>query len=66
MSCETMLNRIDTNQTFMYSQVRDAKQSMYSMHENPKIINRRQEEVILWFEKKLEAREAKEKHPVHP
>ena len=61
MSSETMLNRIDTNQTFMYGQVRDAIQSMYSMHENLKVINRRQEEVILRLEKKLKASEAKEK-----
>ena len=61
MSSETILNRIDTNQTFMYGQVRDAIQSMYSMHENLKVINRRQEEVILRLEKKLEASEANEK-----
>ena len=51
MSSETVLNRIDTNQTFMYGQVRDALQFMYSMHENLKVINRRQEEVILCLEK---------------
>ena len=45
----------------MYGQVRDAIQSIYSMQENLKAINRRQEEVILRLEKKLEASEAKEK-----
>ena len=61
MSCESILNKIDTNQTFMYSQVKDALQSMYSMHENLKNINRRQEEVILRLERKLEASVAKDK-----
>ena len=55
------LEKVDTNISFMYNQMREALQSMYSMHENLKVVNRRQEEVILRLEKRLDECDAREK-----
>ena len=52
---------MDNNVSFMYNQMREALQSMYSMHENLKVVNRCQEEVILRLEKWLDECDAKEK-----
>ena len=55
------LEKVDNNISFMYNQMREALQSMYSMHENVKVVNRRQEEVILRLEKRLDEWDAREK-----
>ena len=57
----SMLQKIDSNLSFMYAQTREAVSVMYNTLENFKVINRRQEEVILRMEKRLEKYEEKEK-----
>ena len=56
-----MLQKIDSNLSFMYAKTREAVSVMYNTLENFKVINRRQEEVILRMEKRLEKYEEKEK-----
>ena len=60
-----VLQKIDNNVSFMYAQTMKAVNIMYNTLENFKVINRRQEEVILRFEKRLEKYEEKEKEEEH-
>ena len=55
------LDKVDNNIRFMYNQMGEALQYIYSMHENLKVVNRRQEEVILRLEKRLDECDATEK-----
>ena len=55
------LEKVDNNISFMYNQMPEALQSMYYMHENLKVVNRRQEEVILRLKKRLDDCDAREK-----
>ena len=45
----------------MYTQTSDALQTIYNLQENMKVINRRQDEVILRLEKRLDKYEEKER-----
>ena len=56
----SVLQKIDSNVSFMYAQTREAVSVIYNTLENFKVINRRQEEVILRMEKRLEKYEEKE------
>ena len=60
-SMEQAVMRIDGNCNQMYAQSSEALQTIYNLTENMKVINRRQEEVILRLEKRLDIYEAKEK-----
>ena len=44
MYFDEKLDKIDNNVNFMYNQMLETLQSMYGMHENLKVVNRRQEE----------------------
>ena len=57
----SVLQKIDSNLSFMYAQTKEAVSVMYNTLENFKVINRRQEEVIRRMEKRLEKYEEKEK-----
>ena len=58
---ELAVRRIDSNFSQMYAQTSDALQTIYNLQENMKVINRRQEEVILRLEKRLDKYEEKER-----
>ena len=58
---EQAVMRIDSNFTQMYTQTSDALQTIYNLQENMKMINRRQDEVILRLEKRLDKYEEKER-----
>ena len=58
---ELAVMRIDGNFTQMYNQTSEALQTVYNLAENMKVVNRRQEEVILRLEKRLDKYEEKER-----